>query len=47
MKKLSPFAVLVLFGSIGLLTGKFGLWFSFGFVAAIVVAAIQNRTPQA
>ena len=35
MKRLSPFAVLVIFGLIGLLTGKFGLWFPFGLVAAI------------
>ncbi|MGW8137516.1 hypothetical protein ACWGNZ_18120 [Sphingomonas zeae] len=43
MKMLSPFAVLVLFGCIGLLTGKFGLWFPFGFVAAVIVAIMQKK----
>jgi hypothetical protein len=43
MKTLSPFAVLVIFGVIGLLTGKFGLWFPIGFVACIAVAIVQNR----
>ncbi|NBB64716.1 hypothetical protein GVN18_36275 [Pseudomonas sp. ODNR1LW] len=43
MKKLSPFGVLLIFGLIGLLTGKFGLWFAFGLVAFIVVGVMQNR----
>lgn len=42
MKRLSPFAVLVIFGLIGLLTGKFGLWFPLGLLAAVVVAIAQN-----
>ncbi|WP_292070730.1 hypothetical protein [Brevundimonas sp. UBA7534] len=47
MKRLTPFAVLVIFGLIGLLTGKFGLWFPFGLVAAIVVAVVQDRRAKA
>lgn len=47
MKRLSPFAVLVIFGLIGLLTGKFGLWFPFGLLAAIVVAVVQDRRAKA
>lgn len=43
MKKLTPFAVLVIFGFIGLLTHKFGLWFAFGIVAALAVGLAQNR----
>lgn len=43
MKNLTPFAVLVIFGCIGLLTGKFGLWFPLGFVAAIIVGVAQKR----
>ncbi|MEN3749269.1 hypothetical protein TPR58_19000 [Sphingomonas sp. HF-S3] len=47
MKHLTPFAVLVLFGMIGLLTGKFGLWFPLGFLACIIVAVAQNaRQPK-
>lgn len=47
MKRLTPFAVLVIFGLIGLLTGKFGLWFPFGLVAAIVVAVVRDRRAKA
>jgi hypothetical protein len=43
MKTLSPFAVLVVFGSIGLLSHKFGLWFPLGLVAAIIVAIVQSK----
>ncbi|MGQ3043280.1 MAG: hypothetical protein ACT6R7_14345 [Brevundimonas aurantiaca] len=43
MKKLTPFGVLLIFGLIGLLTDKFGLWFAFGLVAFIVVGVMQNR----
>ncbi|HIV76905.1 MAG TPA: hypothetical protein H9899_05205 [Candidatus Sphingomonas excrementigallinarum] len=43
MKTLSPFAVLVLFGFIGLLSHKFGLWFPLGMVAAIIVAIVQKK----
>jgi hypothetical protein len=43
MKKLSPFAVLVIFGCIGLLTGKFGLWFPVGLATAIGVAILQSK----
>lgn len=42
MKRLTPFAVLLIFGLIGLLTGKFGLWFPLGLLAAVVVAIAQN-----
>ena len=42
MNKLSPFGVLLIFGFIGLLTGKFGLWFPLGLLAAVVVAITQN-----
>jgi hypothetical protein len=47
MKRLTPFAVLVIFGLIGLLTGKFGLWFPFGLLAAIVVAVVRDRRAKA
>ncbi|OGN51892.1 MAG: hypothetical protein A2352_01530 [Caulobacterales bacterium RIFOXYB1_FULL_67_16] len=43
MKRLTPFGVLLIFGLIGLLTGKFGLWFAFGLVAFILVGVMQNR----
>lgn len=43
MKRLTPFGVLLIFGLIGLLTGKFGLWFAFGLVACIAVSVVQNR----
>lgn len=43
MKRLTPFGVLLVFGLIGLLTGKFGLWFAFGLVACIAVSVMQNR----
>ena len=43
MKRLTPFGVLLIFGLIGLLTGKFGLWFAFGLVAFIAVGVAQNR----
>ncbi|MFD1951992.1 hypothetical protein ACFSGX_14560 [Sphingomonas arantia] len=42
MKNLTPFAVLVVFGLIGLVTGKFGLWFPFGLVAAVLVVGFQK-----
>ncbi|WOB79659.1 hypothetical protein [Brevundimonas nasdae] len=45
MKRLTPFGVLLIFGLIGLLTGKFGLWFAFGLVACIAVSVMQNRGP--
>lgn len=44
MKRLTPFGVLLIFGLIGLLTGKFGLWFAFGLVACIAVSVMQNRS---
>lgn len=44
MKRLTPFGVLLIFGLIGLLTGKFGLWFAFGLVAFIAVSVMQNRS---
>ena len=47
MKRLTPFAVLLIFGLIGLLTGKFGLWFPLGLVAAVVVAVVQDRRAKA
>lgn len=47
MKRLTPLAALVIFGLIGLLTGKFGLWFPLGLVAAIVVGVIQDRRAKA
>ena len=47
MKRLTPFAMLVIFGLIGLLTGKFGLWFPLGLGAAIVVAVVQDRRAKA
>ena len=47
MKRLTPFAVLLIFGLIGLLTGDFGLWFPFGLVAAIVVGVVQDRRAKA
>ncbi len=43
MKTLSPFAVLVIFGCIGLLTHKFGLWFPLGLAAAVIVAIVRNK----
>ena len=43
MKRLTPFGVLLIFGLIGLLTGKFGLWFAFGIVAAIIVGVVQSK----
>lgn len=43
MKRLTPFGVLLIFGLVGLLTGKFGLWFAFGLVACIAVSVMQNR----
>ncbi|GAM02460.1 hypothetical protein SP5_087_00460 [Sphingomonas parapaucimobilis NBRC 15100] len=43
MKTPSPFAILVLSGFIGLLTGKFGLWFPLGMATAIIVAIVQNK----
>ncbi len=46
MKRLTPFGVLLIFGLIGLLTGKFGLWFAFGLVAFIVVGVMQSRREQ-
>ncbi|WP_440978784.1 hypothetical protein ACQHGV_15005 [Sphingomonas pseudosanguinis] len=42
MKNLSPFGALLIFGFIGLLTGKFGLWFPLGLLAAVVLAVAQN-----
>ncbi len=42
MKNLSPFGALLIFGFIGLLTGKFGLWFPLGLLAAVVIAVAQN-----
>lgn len=42
MKNLSPFGALLIFGFIGLLTGKFGLWFPLGLLAAVVIAIAQN-----
>lgn len=47
MKRLTPFAVLVIFGLFGLLTGDFGLWFPLGLVAAIVVGVVQDRRAKA
>jgi hypothetical protein len=47
MKRYSPFAILLTFGAIGLLTGKFGLWFPLGLLACVVVAVAQNaRQPK-
>ena len=43
MKALSPFAALVIFAMIGLLTGRFGLWFPLGIVAFIAVSVAQAR----
>lgn len=43
MKTPSPFTILVLSGFIGLLTGKFGLWFPLGMATAIIVAIVQNK----
>lgn len=43
MKRLTPFGVLLIFGLIGLLSGKFGLWFAFGLVACTAVSVMQNR----
>ena len=43
MKTPSPFAILVLSGFIGLLTGKFGLWFPLGMATAIIVAIVHNK----
>jgi len=43
MRTPPPFAILVLFGCIGLLTGKFGLWFPLGMAAAMIVAIVQNK----
>ncbi len=42
MKKLTPFGVVLVFGLIGLLTGKFGLWFPLGLGAAVIVAVTQT-----
>jgi len=47
MKRLTPIGVLIVFGLIGLLTGKFGLWFPFGIVAAIIVGVVQDRRAKA
>ena len=47
MKRLTPLAVLVIFGLIGLLTGDFGLWFPLGVVAAIIVGVVQDRRAKA
>ena len=46
MKKLSPPAVLVIFGFVGLLFGKFGLFFPLGMAAAVIVAIVQNKQPE-
>ncbi|MDQ1155387.1 hypothetical protein [Brevundimonas sp. SORGH_AS_0993] len=42
MKKLTPFGVVLVCGLIGLLTGKFGLWFPLGLAAAAIVAVAQT-----
>ena len=47
MKRLTPIGVVIVFGLIGLLTGKFGLWFPFGIVAAIIVGVVQDRRAKA
>ncbi len=47
MKRLTPIGILIVFGLIGLLTGKFGLWFPFGIVAAIIVGVVQDRRARA
>ena len=47
MKRFTPFGVLIVFGFIGLLTGKFGLWFPVGIVAAIIVGVVQGQRAKA
>ncbi|WP_230481030.1 hypothetical protein [Sphingomonas sp. Leaf21] len=42
MRKLYPLAVLVIFGFVGLLFGKFGLLFPLGLAAAVIVAISRN-----
>lgn len=44
MRRFTPFGVLVLFGFVGVVTGKFGLWFPIGIVAAILVGVAQARS---
>ncbi|SFP34086.1 hypothetical protein [Sphingomonas rubra] len=43
MKRLTPFGVLLIFGVVGLPTHKFGLWLSFGLVAALFTSAARNK----
>jgi hypothetical protein len=43
MTRLSPFAVLLLFGFVGIVTHRIGLWLPFGIVAIMVVAGMQKK----
>jgi len=43
MKLLSPMAVLLLCGLIGIVTHRLGLWLSFGIIGAVIVAGAQKR----
>jgi hypothetical protein len=43
MTRLSPIAVLFLFGFIGIVTHRLGLWLPFGIIAAVIAAGFQKR----
>ena len=43
MKRLSPMAVLLLCGFIGIVTHRLGLWLPFGIIGAVIVAGTQKR----
>ena len=43
MKRLSPIAVLLLCGFIGIVTHRLGLWLPFGIIGAVIVAGAQKR----
>jgi hypothetical protein len=43
MKLLSPMAVFLLCGFVGIVTHRLGLWLPFGIIGAIIVAGAQTR----
>jgi len=43
MKHITPLGALLICAMIGLLTGKFGLWFPIGIVAFIAVHLAQEK----
>ena len=43
MKRLSPMAVFLLCGFVGIVTHRVGLWLPFGIIGAVIVAGAQKR----